>query len=280
MTPNVTVRFFIYSPGRAGSTAIANELSGTETVICFQEPFVKIDRLTPERREISVREYRKNGICRNDAYAIAKENERRDIYGYGIVSLADPTMNAARYLDLLESHEAHSDKSAVGFKAVKGQIDGVPDLWKELARRQYIALCLTRRNYVKGALSAAIAQQKGLYNTNDPARVESFRRDRVNVPLPVVANFIREYRRARWAAPWSLRFRGMRTVKICYEDFLSDRMAFYRQVFTAIGVDFELPPPSSIQKLVPPDLADFIENYDEVAAFLKRRLLSGKLHAP
>ena len=271
-------RFFIYSPGRAGSTAIANELSATVSVVCFQEPFVNIARFSQERRDIAAREYRKRGICRTDPYAQPGERGR-DIYNYGTVSAVEPGLTPAAYLDLLESHPVHQDKLAIGFKAVKGQIDFVPGLWAELARRGYLVFCLTRRNFVHGALSAAIAQQKGLYNTNDAARVAEFRSERVRISVPALANFVREYRRARWLLPWKLRVKGFRVVTLSYEDFVSDRPAFYERVFASLGVPFELPPSSSIQKLVPPDLPGFIENYAEIESFLKRRFLLRKLNS-
>lgn len=272
----MATRFFIYSPGRAGSTAIANELSATSSMVCFQEPFVQISRFSQQQRDTTLKQYLKNGICRTDAFAVDGV-KGRDIYNYGTVHAADPRTTASSYLDLLESHEAHQDKLAIGFKAVKGQIDAVPGLWRELARRKYRVLCLTRRNFVRGALSAAIAQQKGLYNTNDAARVAEFREQPVSVPIPVVANFVREYRRARWLVPWILRAKGFSPQRIYYEDFQSDRQAFYRSIFAALEVDYELPPAATIKKLVPNDLQNFIENYAEVEAFLSKRSLLSDL---
>jgi hypothetical protein len=264
--------FLIYSPGRSGSTAIADELSGTRSVVCFQEPIISIDSFPDEDKGGLIDGFREGGI-----ETLAQR--RNSVHRYGTVKLVDPTATPASYLDMVEHHKGHTDKLAVGFKSVKGQIETFPDFWPEIAKRGYIAFCLTRRNFVKAALSAVIARQKGFYNTEVEEQLKEYREQKVVVPVDMLGDYITEFKDELRDAPNYLRKLGFVPHKFYYEDFLADREQFYLRMFDILGLPFEMPEKSTFKKLVPADLRDFIENHAEVEKFLKRRRLYKRLDA-
>lgn len=266
---NNSVKFILYSLGRSGSTAIADELSATESIVCYQEPIVNIDQFSQERKDRLVSAYKQKGI------AYSNQQQGTQIHRFGTVREVIPSITPAAYLDLLEGFEGHQDKVAIGVKQVQGQLEPYPEFWVEFRERGYIALCLIRKNIALAALSAAIAAQRGLYNTTK----HDHREDLCTVSIDQLDSFIDTFSGARARLETIVKDADMVPHEIYYEDFLENREKFHRHVFDILGVPFEMPRKSEFKKLVPPDLSELVENFTDVKLLLKKRGLSDQLGA-
>ena len=258
------VKFLLYSTGRSGSTAIADELSSTKSIACYQEPIVDFEKLKPEVKERLLKLYQEQGI----AFSNAQQGAR--LHGFGTLKHLDPSISYEDYLERIESYEGHAQKKAFGIKQVHNQLQSFPGFWDEFTKRGYSCLFLTRRNIVRGGLSATVAAVRGLYNTKDNERTKE---GSVLVPLDLLDQNIRLFQSAIDEPMEFLVSKGLSPHQIFYEDFLADRLAFHRFIFEVLEIDFEQPDPSGFQKLVPQQLEDFVENYPEVRKFLRKKKL-------
>jgi hypothetical protein len=99
------------------------------------------------------------------------------------------SITAIEFRAMLENYAGHRQKLAVGMKQVQGQLESLPEFWKEFRRRGYIVFCLIRKNVTKSSLSTTVAAQPGPYNT---AR-QNYQDESCVVPLDKLDNYLESF---------------------------------------------------------------------------------------
>lgn len=251
-------KFIVFGRGRSGTTVVADEL-GRHPEIALPvgqmvhgelkwdriEPFARCRAPEAEGGEEAVRDW---GQVPFDLWAWLNGRD-------------DTPAEWANYLDELEAWgEAQDGAKAVGFKIIDNQLLEREGLIELLAQRGYVIVNLHRRNVVRHALSGLLARARGVFN-------ERNYRD-TGGPYPINAE---EFEQAigdirHWVAHWDQHFRniGIRDFAVTYEDFLADREAFHAGILQFLGLDPGTPGNSDYSRMVPKDLSQVIENYDEI----------------
>lgn len=274
-------RFLVCGRGRSGTTVVADELDRHPEIDCHIEPFIVIDPNGNERMQLATRLFDEHGVGILDLPEIRSGQGPpwvHRILPYDLYTRpGGPGTQAttwAQYLEYLETKgRTKADSRAVGFKSTEYEIRRRPGLLGALERRGYRVVFLHRKNIVRTALSKIIANQRGVSNARaytppdvmyhvDPAQL-----------LRSVAEAVVAVRKMRG----SLCELGLPLIDVAYEDFLADRLAFYRPVTQFLGVAPEGVGVSDFTRMVATELRSVISNYDQVAAALARAGLDGYL---
>lgn len=251
-------KFIVFGRGRSGTTVVADELSRHPQIAlpsgALEHGGRVWDRIEPFAH------------CPAPDAEGAEEVVRR----WGQVPLVlwawlngrgDTLQEWAEYLDDLEAWgEQQEGAKAVGFKIIDNQLLEREGLIELLAERRYVIINLHRRNVVRHALSGLLARARGVFN-------ERNYRD-TGGPYPIDGE---EFEQAigdirHWVEHWDHHFRntGIRALDVYYEDFLSDRGSFYAGILQFLGLDPGTPETSDYSRMVPKDLSQVIENYEEI----------------
>jgi LPS sulfotransferase NodH len=244
--------FFLMTRGRTGSTAVMDELAKSSRICATQELFLLFDpRDNPQVDGIYtlIAPY---DLWRDDSWWKRALISRRESW------------LANAYLSRAEKLAVHkSGATAFGFKVLANQFDERPFMCVLLGRRHYKAIYLTR-SIARQVISGMVANQCGIFNTTE--KTADTRRYTIDVG------------RFRELVEWEagcvvsdhdfLKKNGFEFCTVAYEEFITDRSAFYGRIYDFLGVPFEMPPASDFVVMIR-DLAHTIENYDEVAACAK-----------
>lgn len=255
-------KFLIFTRGRSGSTAIADELNSCASISCYQEPFRPIAYDPPNRIEKWVEMARQGEMF---TYLDGVPN----IQIYEIFKRIDADFSPGRYLDRLEEARCKPGVRAIGFKQAAGQLLAYPNAWEEISKRKYFCFILIRRNIFRAALSSSLAVQTNIYNVRElPVRT------RIVLDLSLLDRFAAEAIVSNRSIRSTVEQRGLECVEIFYEDYLEDRAGFFKAMFECLDTPYELPSPSTFKKIIPDNLSSIISNVDEVIEWAKMRNLS------
>lgn len=242
------VKYFVFTTGRTGSTAICDELNSRDDMVCWQELFNTIYGHHLEQ----------------DNVTLSGEEEHFQEFGLPcqVYQGLNPGTTVADFLAYTEDRSAGM-AAAMGFKLLYYE----PELWEggrllwQLKERGYKCLHLIRRDHTSRTLSSLIASTSGYYNTKETVEwgTEKILIDplQFEVRLKYGMSQIEEARESLEAA-------GLPTLEIFYEDFLADPNAFHRMISGHFDLTTETRKASGYKKTTPSRVSDLIENYDEI----------------
>lgn len=240
-------KFFISTMGRTGSTAVINTLSKCEGLLVAQELFLPRTRKWSANDDMPIPPW--SHFLENQS-PLQKLGQR----------FLSQKLAPHFYLSQAEKHARQADPEAFGFKILSNQYEEVPGLARALKKRGYKAIYLSRRAGPR-VLSGIVAKARGLYNTKDPDATNR----KVTVPLDGIAEMLVVAQRSCELSKERLRNKGFDVLEIKYEDFLSSKTDFFKQVFDFLDVP-ERPVAESVYQVMIKSPYDVIENYDEVKA--------------
>jgi LPS sulfotransferase NodH len=246
-------KFFIMTRGRTGSTAIIDELNKADRIGTAQELFLKYDfsdkpdllsQLYPLVLPFELWKERGSWWC--NIY-------RRYLNDEGLINL---------YLKHVEATTAKGEgKDAFGFKVLSHHFEETPFLDSALLKRGYRVLYLTR-NIPRQVISGMLAEQRGKYNAQADEGYED--KNRYSIDIEEFRNLVRWESQAVENDIAFLSTAGFNFIEVTYEEFMTDRMAFFRRVLSFLGGPVVLPQASSYSVMIK-DMEHSIENYQAVA---------------
>lgn len=234
--------FTVLTRGRTGSTALVAAINQHPDIICHQElfrtaPAVTYDDMLP-------------------AYEAVKEAGRTPL--------------AEEYL---REVEATGSPRKVGFKLLDIHLEQRRDIGLEqFVLNSSQPIILLTREPAFAALSAAIAQTRGVYNL-PVAHEDDDLRARMKVPVRLDADSVaieaRLYR--EWSERWQTRLSdlGTRNIAVTYEQFVADRLGLLNRIFRFLEVsELQELAPNPYEKVTSEDVWDDVLNAAEVRAAL------------
>lgn len=255
-------RFFIYTKGRTGSTAIVDELSNHSKLFMSMEPFLNYKLMKNVTIE-QIKEIYPSVM----PYYIWKDDRINQnlIYRKKLTHLLKfqlpktDQIATSLYLDALQKAATHKKAFGFGFKILPHHFTDLPYLNNLIKSYSFKSIYLRRENVVKQIISGQIARKSKVWNTkknnihNDAYEINlnEFEQS-VNAEI----NFIdqgREY----------LRGIGSDMLEVTYEDFCKDRHGFYAKIFNFLNLPYESLKQTEYSIMVP-DVAKLVSNYDEL----------------
>lgn len=259
-------KFVLVTRGRTGSTAVIDELGKCRNLVTVQEIFTRGNYTEKELKDyIRLHGRPQWGVLDNPT-----EKELKDHYkllpDFNVWKQEDrwiPTysdsLQAHRYLMCAEKLAQSNGVKGFGWKALISHFDERPFLRQLLKQHNYRVVYL-RRNSTRQVLSGMVALQRGIYNSLE--KIEDERRYHIDGD-----KFQWHVHGARMDEKIDcarLSAEGFDFVVVSYEDYLTNRDAFYGQIFNLLNLPLELPSPSDYVKMIN-DPKTIIENYDEIA---------------
>lgn len=169
-----------------------------------------------------------------------------------------------------------ANKDVYGYKLLTYHISlkmGIPneqftDHLRELQAEGYKIIHLMRYNFVRQALSNLYARHRGQFHSNSTVGKKTDKK--MVVKLDELEGWIRNLEdNARWELSLVA---DLPHLSLSYEADLEDKSAHLttlRRVSQFLGVNVE-PPTTELRKVTPESLESFVENADEVMAFLRQ----------
>jgi LPS sulfotransferase NodH len=228
------LKVVVVTRGRTGSSAITQELGQAPGCRSEQEAFARSPPV--ELFEFAPFDIWREGRAGPDEAALADE-----------------------YLDALEADARARGYRALFWKLLSNQYDERPYLGEMLRQRGYRAVHL-KRAPARQVLSGLVARQSGVYVTDVAPASRSYEIDLDTLRhLAEVERFA-----ANRDEAWIYKH-GLRAVPAEYEDYVTDREAFFTRIYGALGLPEVLPAPTRFVVTLP-DLRSAIANFDEVSA--------------
>ena len=275
------VKFFVYTRGRTGSTAIIDEINKHPEIACWQELFIALSR-DPMMAEF----YSRHGV-RFDDYEIGMEwrpsfelwsRQFRKIRVLNRELYLDNKLPATtagmvrKYLAELAWRESERHKEAVGFKLIQIQAENTPGLFKVLKNMRFKAIYLERVNIIKRVISGIIANKRKQYNALNYQPPD----DVYTIDLAELDRVVHDELEAVRRQKWMLEKKNFQVLYVTYEDFMEDREKFYKEIFGFLEVD-ELIPENTAYSIMIPSIRDVVENYDDLHKHVRRMGYEGML---
>lgn len=253
-------KFFVYTRGRTGSTAIVDELDSHPHCVCHGEVFRRDPLKNPKVREAYDRlglEYLKERLT-NDKVVIP----------FGLWEMIDTGNrgNYRGYLEFVQDEAARKDKTAVGFKLLHNQSVEREGLLDVLKSGGFVAIHLIRRNVVRQVLSGMLAKQRGVYNRRNYDVPD----EKYDIDVAELVRTIERNQKDVAAVDKQLRDGGFDYFSVYYEDFLAQRDSFFDLVLSRLNLAREQLKASDWTIMVPSDLRKVVNNYEEMEAAVVR----------
>lgn len=251
------IKFVLVTRGRTGSTVVLDSLNKLNSVTALQEPFLSGGSLgkmrTPENREV---------------YRYFRYLEMRSGWAR-LFSFLFRQSTLRKYLDILTQETTQQKKGAFGFKVLSHHFDQYSALAPVLRREGYRFIYL-RRNPARQVVSGMVAAQLGEYNSRKIVKEHApVVLDGQEFAEKVHGEEVRTGEDLERLKAW-----GVPMIELRYEDFLSDRDAFFRCITDFLGLPAERPPASEYKVMIA-SLEDSVANLDElksIAATLGQKL--------
>ena len=266
-------KFFIYTRGRTGSTAVIDEINKHPDITCWQELFIA---LSSDAMMESF--YQRHGVRFSD-YEIKMHwrptfelwsRQFRKVHMLNSVFYLEnrmPRTSAGmvrRYLEETSQIELEMRKKAVGFKLLQNQADVARGFFRILKESGYKAIYLERVNVVKRVISGIIANRRKTYNAKNYQSSD----DVYTIDMAEFKSLVDIEINAVNMEKRMLEKNGFEILYVTYEEFLEDRKGFYTQIFDFIGVDNVLPDETEFSIMIP-SVSDVVENYEELKECVK-----------
>jgi len=243
----ISSKFVVLTRGRTGSTAITDELGKCSSITTTQELFLR-DEFTAKT------------LQRDYTLIVPFDIWKKEKWGYGVIPARFADVRLARnYLLDAERLAERRNATAFGWKVLSHQFDQRPFLCDLLKKRRYRVIYL-RRKTTHQVVSGLIARQRGIYNS-----VESLHDKRkYQIDPDEFVNAVKGERECIRNDRALLTAKGFSFAEVHYEDYCTNREAFFATVFELLDYPFEMPPPSDFVRMID-DKRSVIENYDQVA---------------
>lgn len=270
-------KFFLITRGRTGSTAVLDELNKSVAICATQELFIlthfsnisnkilrrSFDLILPaifwkQRYQFTNTSNKNSGSYYDliSPFYYWKQNHR--FWKWIPLLLNIDKIGADKYLHEAETLAEHQGATGFGFKVLSHHLNEKPFLGNLLKQRGYRAIYLTR-NITRQVISGMVAAQRGVYNTQED--FDDLRRYRID--LDKFQLNIQEEMQAVKNDLARLKADGYDFIVVSYEEFITDRQAFYGKIFSFLGLPTELPATSD-WSIVIKDLRHTIANYNAV----------------
>lgn len=254
---NRRVPFIIFGNQRTGSTLIANRLNSHRRIVCYEEIFLPwVDS------EPSLRDWLRT-------------------HGHPQWLRSVPGTRNAFLASLFESEHLSNEAEAVGFKVMYDQISLWPKLgyyapsagrlfedpffrrWLHVNR--VLVIHTLRRNHLKLIVSHKLATGSGRFHSRDAGTSKR----QIILPLRGLKTRLMRIEAAERTARRIIK--DLPTIEIHYEDYVSSQdAADDARLCHALGQS--VPPgglTSSLAKVTSDDLREVLQNYGQVAAYLR-----------
>jgi LPS sulfotransferase NodH len=238
--------------GRTGSTAIIDILNKTQSIrTAEQEPFLKHNFPNIVKKYPNLKNYPSSipfGLWKN----------QKPKWWRFLAYCSNDAWLIKRYLKEIENAALTDGVSAFGFKILSNNFEEIPWLKDILIKRRYRVIYL-KRNIPHQVISGMIAKQRGVYNINQDYKDDN----RYKIDIEEFKNLM------VWEMSQGdndiafLNAAGFSFIAVTYEEFMSDRQAFFNRLFGFLEVPLELPKNSSYSVMIK-DLKYTVENFQEV----------------
>mgnify|MGYP001305479801 CR=1 FL=1 len=249
-------KFFLYTDGRTGSTAVCDLIGKHPELCCWQELFTYgADLGWLSTRDIAelpeIEQEYDDEVVTHEAYCALLGED------------LDPRQRLDRYLGYLEQKAVSQGKSGFGFKALYNHAShwNVLDPLRELS---FDLIHHMRLNLARKYISGIIARARGVYNSKSSVEFDEKVLIDVDYGRLLVGTSLRRYRQY----DMDVRASGFRCFSSVYEDFLRDKDSFMGSLFEFLGVERVVVGESDWVRVLPDDLGEIIENMDEVQQFI------------
>lgn len=240
------IKFVLVTRGRTGSTVVLDSLNNLDRLMALQEPFL-------------------SGVSANST--LFPENPRILRYENYLEKSGAWTKMTAKvlkthilnsYLSILAGEAMQQNNEAFGFKVLSHHLSQHRSLASTLKRQGYRFIYL-RRNPVRQVISGMVAVKRGMYNSNEDIGETA----PLSLDVKVFSDKLHgELLRTREDI-LLLRALDVPLIELCYEDFLSNRNAFFLSLLEFLSLPSELPSASD-KKIMIKNLKETITNLDEL----------------
>lgn len=257
-------RFFLFTRGRTGSTAILDELASHMKMLVTMELFLEFNRVEKKVYERLKLYYRY--ILPYDYWLNNPVNQRRIARSQFFDKLRfqkrefDQVAQTV-YINNLEKIALKKKVSGYGFKILTHQFTEKPLLPGLLKQRSFKAIYLVRKNVIKKVISGMIAKKRGIYNQ------KNYTGDGDNYHIDV-----NEFEQlVHWEASrihndrQILQEMGFEILDVTYEDFCEDRSAFYAKILNFLNMPSMPLTPTDFSIMIP-EIGKVVSNYSELKA--------------
>lgn len=234
-----TMRFFILSKQRSGSTWLRSLLNGHAGIAAYSEIFLPY----PPREKMA-------WVAEGDPRRFV---ERRPDLG------APRPAALYRYLDEVEAHSP--DALASGFKIMMSEVRVMPEILPILALKRYRLIVLSRENYFEAVVSEMVSKMTDEpHGTSDGTTIAGLALD----PAQVVRRMAVRQRTLR-AMHMIAKLWPLPSMTVAYEDLVGDQQAQIARILALLQLD---PDPARIEsplkKRVQTPYRELISNFDDV----------------
>lgn len=237
-------KFIVVGVQRTGTTLIRTTLDNHSQVRCAGESFkAKRWRVRPYMGDLSYQQY------------IEEQ-------GYGV--LFRRLCRSAITKEFLQHLYSQPNDGAIGFKFMADQSARFPAVVPYVKEHGIKVIHVVRENTLKTWVSILTAKARGGFHHEGTGAVEEVK---VNVPIATLLKKLQSIYDS--SQQWAEVFQPHADyTQIKYEEFVSSRASEMVRLCDFLNVQHEQAE-SELKKLNSDDLADLIENYDQVRAALK-----------
>lgn len=249
--------FILFTTGRTGSSAIAEEMRGHSNIQCRGE----ILRPVPEDKRAAAKEYYELTVQKNK-----NDGQFNDVVLPYMV-FADHTPGepisdegVARYFEYLRSRDPEGTL-ATGFKLIDNGVINKP---VELCQRLGISLIyLARRNILRKVISGSVAREVKCFNkvgyTPEAGRKFNFKPETIIKKIHNIQRKQDKYKEyiGNDEPPF---------LYVYYEDWVQDPSKFQRSICDFLKVPVAEFGKSTLSVMTPEPLTYLLENYEEIAS--------------
>ena len=246
-------KFFLFTRGRTGSTAIIDEIGTLKHIRTAQELFLKFDYRSLLNQFKNLMEHYDDTML---PYELWKPKYWIFKHWPELWLLSRIPQNL--YLSDIEQAASEAAARAFGFKILSHQFDETPDLEATLLRRRYKAIYLTR-NIPRQVISGMIANARGVYNTqqnfDESAQFE--------IDLDEFRRLVEWEQQAVCNDLIRLSSSGFEHITISYEEFTNSRSELFHRITNFLQLPASTPASSNYAIMIK-DLEYTVTNYEAV----------------
>lgn len=232
--------FIVAGTQRTGTSVIDSTLNSHPDICCLSEVFI-FAKGKGKNMKGSYRQF------------INRDRRARMIRHY-----VDRSRLVSQYLDDLYGS---ADVAAMGFKFMLSQAQAFPAARRYIQKRGITVLHVVRENSLKTLVSRVSARSTKLYHSKEAVQV-----NKIHIPTRRLTRELEKIQAEN--RRWEQIAANNPYVKIPYEVFSADRERALQPALNQLGLEYVESMSSDLKKIIPDNLPDAVENYDEVAQTL------------
>ncbi len=245
-------RFFVYTTGRTGSTAICDELNNHPSIVCHQELF---STGYPDKEVQLYNLSFKDLVSEFSPEAVPFRFYKNQF---------DEATCLDEYITYLDQYARNKGAKCSGFKLLYNHATAWEDLdiLSKCKRYDYSVLHCIRVDLAKLILSGIIADAKGVYNSKERVDFD----EKILIDIERVKYLVKSRASTYERFENILKEHKFRYKNIKYEDYISERSSFYYNISNFLGIEHITPSLTDWKKMTPDSLEEIIENYHDLIA--------------